>query len=120
MVLTIDGVNILPYVQADGIEWQRNDLDGPNAGRTLSGLMIRDRVAIKATLKITCRPLTGAQLATILSLIQPEWVTVVYTDPTTNTNVTKTMYSNNVPATLRNTNGSVDMWTGLSFPLIER
>lgn len=119
MVLTINGTDILPYVAEDGIEWQRNDLDGPNAGRSLSGLLIRDRVAIKATLKITCRPLTGAQLATVLSLIEPEWVTVVYTDPTTNAAATKTMYSNNVPATLHNSNGTVDTWTGLSFPLIE-
>lgn len=120
MIFEINGVNVLPYVQDSGFEWQRNDLDGPNAGRALNGTLIRDRVGIKATLKITCRPLTAPQLATILTLIEPEWVQVRYTDPTTNSTVTKTMYSNNVPATLRRTDGAVDLWSGLSFPLIER
>ena len=120
MTFKIGGVDLLSYLAESGLGWQRNDLDGPNAGRTLTGLLIRDRVAIKATLKVTCRPLTGEQLATILQLIEPEWVSVTYTDPTTNTDVTKTMYSNNVPATLKHTNGSTDFWGGLSFPLIER
>ena len=120
MVFQINGVDISTYIQDSGLEWQRNDLDGPNAGRTLTGLLIRDRVAVKATFKVTCRPLTGDQLSTILSLIAPEWVTVTYTDPVTNTVVTKTMYSNNIPATLKRTDGTVDLWGGLSFPLIER
>ena len=106
MVFQINGVDISTYIQDSGLEWQRNDLDGPNAGRTLTGLLIRDRVAVKATFKVTCRPLTGAQLSTILSLIAPEWVTVTYTDPITNTVVTKTMYSNNIPATLPGTGGT--------------
>lgn len=112
--------DITPYIAENGVEWQRNDLDGPNAGRTLSGLLIRDRVGIKTTLKITCRPMTSAQIATILQLIEPEWVKVKFTDPTTNSVVTKTMYSNNVPLTLRNTDGLKDQWTGLNFPLIEQ
>lgn len=121
MTFKIDGVDLRAYIQDSGLEWQRNDLDGPNAGRTLSGLLIRDRVAIKATLKVTCRPLNGAQLATILQLIEPEWVQVTYTNPVTNTDITKTMYSNNVPVTLRNVDDNgVCVYTGLSFPLIER
>ena len=120
MVFSINGVDITQYILSDGLEWQRNDLDGPNAGRTLAGTMIRDRVAIKATWNVKCRPLTGTQLATILQLVRPEFVSVTYTDPETNTDVTKSMYSNNVPATLRQFVGGENYWTGLSFPLIER
>lgn len=116
----IDGTDITSFIEEDGLKWQRNDLDGPNAGRSMSGLMIRDRVAIKQTLTINCRALTGAEVATILSLIEPEWVSVRYTDPTTNSEVTKMMYSNNVPVTLKLSTGGVDYYSGLSFPLIER
>ena len=120
MVFMINGTDICPYVVDDGIEYTMNDLDGPNAGRTVSGLLIRDRVAVKDSWKITCRPLTGEQLAIILSLIYPEWVLCSYTHPMTNTVVTKTLYSNNRTVQFRHTDGNKDFWGGISFPLIER
>lgn len=118
--VSINGTDITNYIAENGIKWTRNDLDGPNAGRTLSGLMIRDRVAIKIKLQITCKDLNGTQLATVLNLIEPVFVQVTYEDPLYG-NVTKTMYSNNNAATL----GSVDTsgvrrWNSISFPLIER
>lgn len=118
--ISIGGVDITDYIAEKGIVWSRNDLDGPNAGRTLTGLMIRDRVAVKIKLEITCKDLTGDQLSTILNLIYPQYVEVTYEDPLYG-NVTKTMYSNNNKATL----GYIDtanerVWTSITFPLIER
>ena len=57
--VVIDGTDITPYIKYQGVKWTRNDIDGPNAGRTLSGLMVRDRVATKIRLDITCRPITS-------------------------------------------------------------
>lgn len=121
MTFTVDGVNLLPYLASEGIKWQRSDLDSPDAGRTLDGIMHRARITTKITLEITCRPLTTAETKIVLEAIYPEFVTVVYDDPQAGTTVTKTMYSNNNPATFaqQQTNGTY-LWKGISFPLIEQ
>lgn len=117
MVLKIDGVDITPYIEQRGIKWQRNDIDGPASGRTMDGTMHRDRVTSKVRLDITCLPLTSADAKTVLNAIYPEYVVVEYLDPMYGL-VTKTMYSNNNPATY--INAKTDKWEGITFPLIER
>lgn len=118
--ITIDGVDITKYIAFNGVQWSRNDVDGPNAGRTLSGLMIRDRVATKIRLDITCRPLTQTELNTVLNLIYPVFVTVTYEDPMHGL-VTKTMYANNNKATFfRKKNDTTEYWSDITFPLVER
>lgn len=117
MTLKINGVDILPFVADRGIRWQRNDLDGANAGRTMDGTMYRERVASKVRLDITCLPLKSEDAAMILNLIFQEYVEVEYTDPMYGP-VYKTMYSNNTPATYINT--KTGRWEGIVFPLIER
>ena len=134
MTLTIgsgaSAVDITPYVKFGGVKITYSDLDAPNSGRDLAGLMHRGRVATKVRLDVECKPLTTAEASIVLQAIQPEYVTVTYTDLRAGTNVTKTMYSNNIPATyaLRKEyrvpgqqNPLVrEYWTGLTFPLVER
>jgi len=121
MVLTVNGVDITPYIKFQGLKWQLSDLDAPNSGRDLAGEMHRGRVASKVRLDVDCKPLTTAQASVVLSAIYPEWVTVVYTDPRLGTATTKTMYSNNRPASycIRRKDGT-ELWQGISFPLIEK
>ena len=125
MVFTIGtgngAVNMIPYTaHDDGFKWQRYDVDSPNTGRTLDGMMHRGRVATKIRLDIKCRPLTATELNTVLNAILPEYVTVTYTDPMYG-EVTKTMYSNNNPAVhcLWKPDGT-EWWNGVTFPLVER
>ena len=74
MVLKVNNVNILPYVAYDeGIKWQRSDLEDPDAGRTLDGMMQRGRVASKIRLDITCRPLKSSEASIVLNAIFPEY-----------------------------------------------
>ena len=121
--ISINGTNITPLIAYQGVQWKRNDIDGPNAGRTLSGLMIRDRVATKIRLDITCTPLTLEQVRTLLNLIYPEFVTVMYDDPMQGI-VTKVMYSNNNGAQFLKKQpdeiGGAEYWDNITFPLIER
>ena len=118
--IKIDGTDITQYIAIGGVQWKRNDIDGPNAGRTLSGKMIRDRVATKIRLDITCRPLKLADLRTLLNLIYPEFVSVTYDDPMEGI-VTKTMYANNNGAQFwQKTQDTDEYWTNISFPLVER
>lgn len=123
MTLTVNGVNLLPYVAYGGVKWQRNDLDSEDAGRTLDGVMHRGRVATKIRLDITCRPLTLAEASIVLTAIQPETVSVTYTDPMNGADRTTEMYANNNPATyhMRKKHGQTytDLWSGITFPLVE-
>lgn len=120
MVFTINGIDMTPYIAFGGLKWTRNDVDGPNAGRNMSGTMIRDRVATKIRLDVTCRPLTKAESAIVLTAIEPDAVSVVYTDPQAGTEVSKTMYANNNPAQflMKKSNGT-EYWSGITFPLVE-
>lgn len=121
MVFQVNGVDMTPYIAHGGLSWQRSDVDGPNAGRTLDAEMHRDRVAIKTRWDVTCRPVKSSELALILSTIEPEYVSVTYTDPVTNTVKTGDFYSNNVPAQFLMVNkAGVEYWTGVTFPLIQK
>ena len=119
-IFTVNNTNLLPFIQEDGLRWTRFDVEAPDTGRTLDGRMHRGRVAVKIRLDVTCRPLTSAEAAVVLSAIAPEFVTVQYEDPMFGS-VTKTMYSNNIPALCATVyeDGSA-LWQGLEFPLIER
>lgn len=121
MVLEIDGVNIVPYIAYGGVKWQRTDVDGEGAGRDLSGDLRRNRVATKRRMDITCRLLKLQEASTVLTSIMPEWVTVRYTDPQSGREETRTMYSNNNPASfqIRKPDGT-EWWSGVTFPLIEK
>lgn len=120
MTFTVDGVNLLPYLAEKGIKWQRHDLEAPDSGRTLDGVMHRQRVSSKVTLSVTCRNLTTSEAAVVLQAIYPEYVTVMYDDPQQGAVVSKNMYSNNNPATFAQvqTDGSY-LWEDIAFPLIE-
>lgn len=112
---------MIPYVAYGGLKWQRADVDGPNAGRAMDATVVRDRIATKIRLDVTCRPLYQMEAAAVLSAIKPEFVTVTYTDPEAGGDVTKTMYSNNIPAQfLMIDRAGREMWSGITFPLIER
>lgn len=119
-VFEINGVDVLPYVKSGGLKWQRNDVESSSAGRTMDATMHRERVAEKARWDVTCMPLTTYQANTLLNLIRPEFVNVTITDPQDGL-VTRTFYSNNVPATVMKLqeDGSA-LWEGIEFPLIER
>lgn len=120
MIFKINNVDFSKYVASGGLKWQRNDIDSVSTGRTLDGLLHRGRVATKIRLDITCRPLTASELSTLLNAIYPEYVTVQYSDPMYGT-VTKTMYSNNNPASyLFQRPDGTEWWSGISFPLVER
>lgn len=47
MQVKIGTTDITSLIALGGLTYSRNDLDGPNAGRTLSGDMVRDKVASK-------------------------------------------------------------------------
>lgn len=112
-------VDVTGYIAFGGLQWTRNDIDDPETGRTLDGVMHRGRVATKIRLDITCRPLRASELRILLNLIQPEYINVRYDDPMSG-KVTKRMYSNNNPASycIAKPDGT-EWWSGITYPLVE-
>ena len=112
-------VDITNKIALGGVKWQRNDIDGVNAGRNILGSMERDRVATKMRLDITCTLLNETEVASLLQLIAPEYVQVKYDDPQLG-NRTVWMYSNNNPAVFSHFDSqSKAWWKEVTFPLIE-
>lgn len=121
ITVKINGTDITPYIAFGGLKWGHSDIDAAGSGRTMDGIMHRGRVASKVRLDVTCRPLTTAEASIVLTLIEPEWVTVQYTDPMKNAVIRKTMYSNNRTAGyLIHRPSEGDLWKLESFPLIEK
>ena len=112
-------VDVTPWIALNGVKWQRNDVDGPNAGRTITGTMERDRVATKIRMDVTCAMIRSTDLETLLKLIYPEYIQVRYTDPQMGTR-TVWMYSNNNPAVFSHYDAqNSQWWKDVTFPLIE-
>ena len=113
-------VDITPYIAFGGLTFSRNDVDAPDAGRDMTGLMHRGRIGVKEKMNINTIPLTKTQSSSIQQLLYPETIEVRVTPyPRTNAAQILSMYSNNVKVTylIHYTNGE-DMQS-LSFPLIE-
>lgn len=113
-------IDITPYIALEGLKYSIQAIDGPNAGRTQSGDMVRDVVAYKVRWDVTCRPLYADELAVILPLLKPESFNLRYTNPETNSVEIGSFYSNNVPAqyALKRRDGK-EVWIGLVFPVVE-
>ena len=113
-------IDITPYIAWQGLTFSRNDVDAPDAGRDMSGLMHRGRVAVKEKMNIQTVTMTKTQSAALQTLLYPQSIQVrVNPYPRTNASQTMTMYTNNVKTTyVIHTNGG-DELQSLSFPLIE-
>lgn len=118
----INGTDILRFVQEDGMEWSRNDLDNAEAGRTMDGTMHRGRVAIKYKVNIRCLKLYRSEVLMLMNLILPEFVTVETNMHPLYESCVAQFYSNNVPSTVTTADPETgeSLWSGISFPLVER
>lgn len=113
-------VDITPFIAWQGLTFSRNDVDAPDAGRDMSGLMHRGRVAVKEKMNIQTIQLTKAQVSQLETLLYPETIEVKVTPyPRTNAAKTMSMYTNNVKTTYVIHRASGEDLQTLSFPLIE-
>ena len=119
MQVKIGTTDITSLIALGGLTYSRNDLDGPNAGRTLSGDMVRDKVASKDKWQIDCKLLTTSEFMTLNSLTSPEYVTVTISDEGMTTK-TFVAYCSTVTGTYALRKDNTSYWEGVSFSLIER
>lgn len=119
--ISIGGVDITPYMENEGFSWQRADLDSDETKRLSDGNLERHYVTTKYNITITCKPLLTPEASIVLKAIKPQTLEVRYLDPEEGNYVTRTMYSNNIPAQVawvNPDNGEV-YWKGISFQLTE-
>ena len=117
---TLDYFDITPWIAWQGLTFSRNDVDEPDAGRDMSGLMHRGRVAVKEKMNIRTIQLTKAQVSTLQTLLYPESIIVRVTPyPMTNSAKIMTMYTNNVKVTYVIHRANGEDLQSVEFPLIE-
>ena len=66
-----DEIDITEYIE--DIKWSENDLDSPNSGRTLDGLMHRGKVTSKNRADIKLVPLEASKIVPIMQIIRNEY-----------------------------------------------
>ena len=122
MIFEIDGHDITPYINFDGLQYSLSDLDSEETQRSLAGDLNRFRVATKVRWDVPCRPLTTSEITQLLSWIRPTFVTLRATDLAFGLRSAE-FYSNNYNTSVAVSSFVDDneiYWEGLKFPLIER
>ncbi len=97
--------------------WSKGDLSAPDAGRTVSGRMLKKRKGKAATLELEWRGLTRTQAALVLQAFDSEYTLVEYLDARIGDWVTKHFYTGDMKAT-----GWIpylDKWESISFNIIQ-
>lgn len=120
--LRINGRDVLPFIEEGKLKWTQNDIDSPDAGRTLDGMMHRGKVTSKVKIEAQCWPLSTTEANFVIGALQTEYLTVeTDIDPLYGT-TSYQMYNSSRPATCYSVDKEtgVGKWTDLGFNLIER
>lgn len=122
MTFSVNGVDFTPYIMPGGLEYQLSDIDDPDAGRTMAGEMRRGKITEKDKWSCKFRPLTTAEISTVLNAVSREFVTVSYLSPRENAVIEKVMYVGDRKAShcVFPNNGGTVLWSDLSFGFIEK
>ena len=111
----VNGVDIPTPSQ---FNWSLQDVSSPSAGRTLDGIMHKDRVAQKEKIQLTWNAPDPDKAAQILQAFNSEYFNLTYRSPLSNAIVTKNMYRGDANApTYWWVNGG--LFTTISFDVIE-
>lgn len=113
-------VDITAYIKFEGADFGRHDVEAPDAGRDMAGLMHRGRVAIKERVDLQTIPIDNTVTALLHSYVEPETVQFRITPyPSTNAAKIMTLYSNEVKTHyLIHRSDGRDIYT-MTFPLVE-
>ena len=120
--LQINGTEIIGYIYMDGFDWRREDVDGANAGRTVTAKAIRDVLGSKIRMDMECRELTSAERTTLENLLfADEFLTVSCDDAIFRGAVSRKMYCNSMSGRFsrRKANGT-EYWKNVKFVLVEQ
>lgn len=120
MIWEINGVDFSDTVMQGGLEWEYDDIDSRDAGRTtMDGKMHRARITSKLKWKVKCMPLSQERAQQLLKAIYPETIRIRTVHPVKGL-CTLEYYSNNrTGAHLRTQEDGTEVWSGISYPVTE-
>nr|DAI94034.1 MAG TPA: hypothetical protein [Caudoviricetes sp.] len=117
--LIIGGVT-MPTPSLNGMTIKKEKVWSNNTGRAANAEMIGDVIAIKYTIECTWPMLSRADVVKIDKAISPAFFDVTFTDPGTNTRVTKKFYSNTPTYPVYSYVKGVKTYKGVGATLIEK
>lgn len=117
-ILVINGHDYTRWVEDDGYNWSRDDLDSDKTVRVKTGTMRRDKIAEKRNLTYTMLPMPENLAAQLDTDLHAKQFSVQYHD--LHGDQTREFYCSQFPAKLRQIidEGNL-MWAGISFNLHE-
>ena len=95
-----------------------NDVSSPDAGRTLDGIMHKERIGTCVKIEMKWNYINSTTAQAILAAFQPEYINVQYFDPRTATTKTKTFYSGDRGAGVYNS--ALDLFESITVNIIEQ
>lgn len=119
MTFEFNGLNLMPYLADDGLDFRRADVEGRAKGTAINGAPIRDKRGEMYEWTLKCIPLTAPQLAAVLTAIHPKTASCTCTDPKTNANITvNDAFAETANIRFkRELKDGVEHFNGLTFPV---
>lgn len=99
-------------------QWDEEDISQPDAGRTEDGLMHKKMIRKAVKLSVSWQNLRIEDISSILQIFDHEYLSIEYLDAKQGTWQTKTFYVGNRTTPMYNSR--LNIWSTLSFNLIER
>lgn len=97
------------------------DISASDSGRTLDGLMHKEKVGQKVKLDLEWKGVSDADASTILLAFDPEYVDITYHDTKTNSILTKNFYTGDRKASTYWWNDDGEFtYLSVAFNVIER
>ncbi|MDD2960396.1 MAG: hypothetical protein PHR92_18085 [Lachnospiraceae bacterium] len=115
--MKIDGADIRA---PSSFSWGKQDISGPNAGRTLDGVMHKNRIDMKRKLELAWNGLTAEQTKAVLQAFKPEYISVNYPDAMEGKNETRTFYTGDMVANMYSWTVNKKIYKQLSFSIVEQ
>lgn len=117
LLKSVDGKKIPCPSQFD---WGLQDVSNSEAGRDQTAKMYKNRIAQKRKINLSWNAVRPDKIKEILQAFQPEYVMVEYYDPLEGEVVTKEFYTGDKTAPVHIWAGSNQLYTNVSFNIIER
>ena len=115
-IIKINGTWFNPSEMSIGVM----SIQDENAGRDQSGTMYFRLVAVKQKIQLAWWCPSPELTSEILTAVKPSHFNVTYTDPVTNTQVTKDMYVGDREAPVQMWGSNRKFYSRVAFDLIER
>lgn len=109
----------LPDPKRGGLTIALKDLDSSNTTRSLSGKLVRHRIATKREITYSAPPLTSSEISSVLKAISKQTFSLYYPDPEQGAFKTITVYCGDRSAPAYSCINGEWLWEGLSVTFIE-